>query len=361
LAKKIELDGEELTAAARRYVSRRITQPGGWVEAGRGAIHKTLPVLLGLEKASILSVTLLLTRITILAVVACVPVLFRKLFFGKAEQGSAPLEVVGNTLLSMDGLDYTLAGIAIAAFFVPKALDQLATRKPPSARHLPYRDLAAAIQQMPELKGDGRGRDRSSQHAIEDALLSTLRALREEMADLVDDQARDRITDATLLEFCDSTGRQMRVRARTVSEEKIRRPVESFRMLAYYVALRGRPFVEHDFLHSGNPFPKHRLTVIGAPKVNYRSVLYLPIMWSVEEEVPLVDGKHGAPELRVVDNVMGVICVHCAKPYRFWRWGDHMKAGDGFGDVAYARALPYIALTTRLLESTAPKVKLESQ
>jgi hypothetical protein len=214
---------------------------------------------------------------------------------------------------------------------------------------------------MPAIDVDGRGRDGRSDVAVSLALNSTLRALREEMAELVDDLGRERITEATLLVFDDPQGTRMVVRARTATNEPVGRPVESFRLLAYYVGLRGRPFVEHDFLHPSNPFPAKRLTVPGAQKVDYRSVLYLPIMGSEVEEAPMPPGVQGTPTRRVVDNVMGVICVHCAKPYRFWRFGDHSKPHDGFGTIAYARALPYIALVTRLIEGHAPKVKMESQ
>lgn len=361
MANQPNLTDDELRLAAKNYVMHRSTKAGGLVEAFHGVRCKTAPVLLGLGEISWLNVGGLFTRALLLAFAASMPIFVRKVLAGATPPGTRPLDVLLLTYSRLDSVDFVLAAMAVASTFLPKVLEAISRKTPGRSRHLPYADLSTAIEQMPAIDIAGRGRDGKSEVAVNAALNSALRALRDEMAELVDDLGRERITDATLLVFDDSGGERMLVRARTATNEPTGRPVDSFRMLAYYVAMRGRPFVENDFLHSKNPFPPMRLTVPGAQAVGYRSVLYLPIMWSESVDVPLPAGIQGAPMRHVVDNVMGVICVHCSKPYRFWRYGDHKKPHDGFGTIAYARALPYIALVTRLIEGVAPKVKLESQ
>lgn len=361
MAKKQILSDEQLREAAVKYVDRRSAQAGGVKEALRGLQCKTIPVLLGWGKVSWLSVTGLFSRALLLGVAASMPIFVRKVLAGTPAGNSRPSDVLLSTFAKLDAVDLVLAALAVASTFIPKVIDAFAKQKPTGRKHVPFTDLTTAIEQMPEIDIDGRGRDGQSDVAVSLALNSTLRALREEMAELVDDLGRERITEATLLVFDSPRGTQMVVRARTATNEPVGRPVESFRLLAYYVALLGRPFVEHDFLHPSNPFPAKRLTVPGSQRVDYRSVLYLPVMGSEVVEIPMPAGVQGTPIRQVVDNVMGVICVHCAKPYRFWRFGDHRKPHDGFGTIAYARALPYIALVTRLIEGRAPKVTLESK
>ena len=361
MAKKLDLTDEQLRAAAWKYVDRRGSEAGGISEACHGLWCKTIPILLGWGKVSWVSVSGLLARALLLAIAASMPIFVRKVLAGAPPASARPVDVLLGTFAKLDTVDVVLALLAIAATFIPKVIEALGKQKPAGSKHLPFTDLAAAIEQMPAIDVGGRGRDGKSQVAVTAALNSTLKALREEMADLVDDVGRQRITEATLLNFDNDQGTRMVVRARTATHEPIGRPVDAFRLLAYYVGMRGRPFVEHDFLHSANPFPPKRLTVPGAQKVGYRSVLFLPIMASEVVEVELPQGVQGAPDRRVDDNVIGVICVHCERPYRFWRFGDHSKPHDGFATIAYGRALPYIALVTRLIENVVPKIKLEAQ
>ena len=101
------------------------------------------------------------------------------------------------------------------------------------------------------------------------------------------------------------------------------------------------------------------MTVKGSLPVGYRSVLYLPITASERDTAPLV-GVPALEERPVIDYCIGVICVHSERSYRFWRWGDHKKLIGGMGDIAFKRSLPYIALITRLIERSAPKVRMEA-
>jgi hypothetical protein len=129
--------------------------------------------------------------------------------------------------------------------------------------------------------------------------------------------------------------------------------------LANFVAREGRWFAENDFLSARNPFKAARVTVAGNPRIDYRSVLYLPITTARRvEDVSSQDGT----SVRVEDYCMGVICVHSKRPYRFWRWGDHNKDnGGGSGNVAFERAVPYIALVSKVIEGSAARIPLEGQ
>jgi len=126
--------------------------------------------------------------------------------------------------------------------------------------------------------------------------------------------------------------------------------------------MRGRTFAEHDFKNKRNPFPKHRLTVVGdRVPIPYRSVLYMPIYTSEVIQVsPNNQPTGGGRSSDVADYCIGVVCVHCVKPYRFWRLGDSLRAGGGFGEIAYDRSLSYITLMMRLIEGNAPRVEMES-
>ena len=119
--------------------------------------------------------------------------------------------------------------------------------------------------------------------------------------------------------------------------------------------MEGRNFSEHDFTNRHNPFPPVRVSVIGEPRVGYRSVLFMPIVCS--ERLQAISEDETLDQ--IVDSCVGVICVHSAKAYRFWRWGDHKKGTGGFADVAFGRSTPYIALVEQLLSRTAVKVRLE--
>lgn len=351
----------DLGQRGESYVRTRLTQAGGFPEAAGGIWHKTLPVLLRVEgQLTAARMFAVFARIALLIAAAAAPVVIRKAIQNQTGVAPQALPYFLGMFERLDPADYMLGGVAVAAVFVPKLLDAIDRRKH-VRKHLPYYDLAAAIEQMPAIDAKSRGRDGESQQAITDAIDSTLRALRDEMAELVDEPSRERVMDVTLLEFCDDQGSHMRVRSRTARKDPNGRPVPSERLMAYAVALAGKPFIENDFLSTANPYPKFRVTVANGPRVNYRSILYLPILWaSAEHRPPVADGAFGPSTTLPVDVVLGVVCINCSKPYRFWRWGDHKRPGSAFESVAYERALPYIALLTKLLELTAPKVPLEA-
>jgi len=274
---------------------------------------------------------------------------------GTAGGASGGVDALLSTLLHLDGVDIVLASAWMLFTGVPKLLDARAKTRDPTKVHSPHSDLAAAIEKMPSVGAPGCHVPLNG--GTEEALRHCLGSLRLELSELIGDENQTRLTDVTLLEFCDNRGQAMQVRARTANEET-HRPKESWRFLAYYVAMQGRWFAEHDFAAAENPFPNERLTVKGGVPINYRSVLYLPITTSTRE--PASNGApNGANHRPVTDYCIGVICVHSARPYRFWRWGDHNKLLGGMGDVAYKRSLPYIALISRLLEHSVPKVRME--
>jgi hypothetical protein len=251
-------------------------------------------------------------------------------------------------LSSLTPLDFWLGLAGVVFLGLPKVIESWWNARR-SRSHSSYAELAASIKKMPPF-GNGVN--------VQDSLTDALNALRIEMAELVGD-GRERLTDVSLLQYCDDTGTRMQVTARTAVGEPTHRPREAALFLANYVGREGRWFAEHDFLRSSNPFTPTRLTVAGNQRVDYRSVLYLPILTVVKPD-PLPVGEHG-PAPDVIDCCMGVICVHSRKPFRFWRWGDQKKENGGaFGSVAIERALPYIALITRLVESSAQKVRLET-
>lgn len=353
---------DDLRKDGREYVHSRLNEAGGFAEACRGLQHKTLPVLLGLPASlTVTRVVAMLLRITLLTLAAISPVLIRKAFFVQSSGGIAPnadLATLVDTM-HLDKLDYLLACLALLGALGPRFLEAV-DRHRRAPKRLPYYDLAAAIDKMPALDRNGRGRDGASEAAITDAINCALLALRDEMAELVDESGRTKIADVTLFEFCDPQGARMQVRGRTARSDPNLRPVPSARLMAYQVAVTGKPFIEHDFLNRHNPYPKSRVTVPNSPKVRYRSILYLPIIWSRFDHDATADATSGAVANReVIDSVIGIVCVDCTKPYRFWRWGDHSRPGGAFESVAFERALPYIALLTKLLEPTAPKVPLE--
>lgn len=342
---------------AREYVRKSIFDKGGWREGAGGLFHKTLPFLLGLESSlSVKRVAGVLVKLLLIVAAAVYPLIVRKAFVlpasvtlasesGRFADGvDALLVMVANPA----PIDYVLGFLAVILTGLPKLIDGFTVRST-AKQHSPYYDLAAAIQNMPQLgNGDGGDTDR--------AIQLTLCALKDEMSQLIGDEKKSRVTDVTFLEFCDSDGTAMQVRARTANHEDVRRPVASSRLVAYYVAREGRSFAEHDFLRAANPFPTHRVTVVGSPRVGYRSVLYMPVICS---EPARNHAKEAQLPAKTLDSCIGVICVHSAKPYRFWRWGDHRKGVGGFVNVATDRSLPYIFLVKRLTERTAHKVILE--
>lgn len=345
---------------ARHYVHEGVFAVGGWREAACGLWHKTLPFYLGREDSfSVARVGSILLRIIFFAAVALFPLIIRKAVVAPSATGSQPavagLMSPGNPTTFFDGtahlwtlisnpspIDYVLGALALLLSGVPKLLDLLDKRKAVAAHHMPFNDLAPAILATPIA-------DRASVAECDEAIRLTLCALKEELAVLIGDESRKHLTDVTLLEFCDDLGSSMRVRSRSTNHEPTMRPVESRRFVAYYVAMLGRGFAEHDFRSKRNPFPKQRLTVVGAPEVHYRSVLYIPIVHSARD----------VQTQQVQDFCLGVICVRSEKAYRFWRWGDHSKAVGGFADIAIKRSMPYIALVTKLLDMSAPRVIME--
>jgi hypothetical protein len=339
---------------ARKYVHDNMFEKGGWREAAKGLSHKTLPFLLGLESSlTPTRITALLFRFTLLVAVAIYPIVVRKALVAPSSiPPSHPVSAFGSAwgplvsaLSDPAPVDYVLGALAVALTALPKVFDILGKRTK-VAQHSPYYDLSASIQAMPKAEG-------GSADDADKAIHLALSALREEMSELIGDERKVRVTDVTFLEFCDERGSQLQVRARTAQHEVVKRPVAAEKFVAYYVALEGRGFAEHDFLRQGNPFPANRVTVLGSPSVDYRSVLYMPVICSERQTTD------GGTAFKVVDSCIGIICVHSAKPYRFWRWGDHRKGVGGFADIAIDRSMPYIAIIKRLTEQTAHKVSLE--
>lgn len=343
---------------AKLYVKQGIHETGGWTEGWCGLRHKTIPAVTGgWSSVTVASILALTTRALIVLGAGLFPLIVRRVVLATPNAPNAPipstlqdgLKIIANALSNSTMIDFILGGIAIFIVATPKLLDMWG-REAKVEHHSPYRDLSAAIRKLPLkqqlIVGDTL-----------DAIRLTLLALREEMSLLIGDGSGQNVADVTLLEFCDSKGKQMTVRARTANHEDVRRPIDSDKFMAYYVALEGRNFAEHDFKNSRNPFPPKRLTVLGKPDVNYRSVLYMPIICSEQMALSTAAPSDGISQ--IVDSCVGVICVHSAKAYRFWRWGDHNKGTGGFADVAFSRSMPYIALIEQLLSRTAQKVKLE--
>lgn len=352
----------KLSDRALRYVDGRLTRAGGWKEALAGARHQTGPAILGLGKSLTIWVILaLLFRFCIAGVTALFPILVRKVSASPGGSGpsgaAAPgWEAVVGAVVNSSPADWLLAVVAVALLFGGKLLDRRAKQESGPRAHTPYTDLSAAINKMPPFAQPAVGPPYAG--SIDEGVRLCLKALKAELAELIGDDGGAKLTDVTMLVFCDPAGKQMQVRARTAENEPTHRPCSSEKFLAYYVAMRGRWFTEHNFRHSSNPFPKTRLTVHGQDlPVDYSSVLYLPIIFSDPGQV---SGAVGRSE-KVLDYCIGVICVHSAKPYRFWRWGDHKRRTGGLGDIAYQRSMPYISLITRLTEQTAVRVRLEAQ
>lgn len=338
---------------AAEYVRKGINEVGGWPEAFGGLCHSTLPALFGFrERFGLGSVVVLVSRVLLLLLTALFPLFVRKSFSPDqgppAQSMTEGVQQVWSMATNPSYIDLILGLVAIGILATPKIAD-LFKRVNPAEVHSPFYDLTAAlrrIQVSPAIPPN----------EIDEAIKLALMALREEMSILIGDSTSKKVTDVSLLEFCDADGKMMQVRVRTANHEGVRRPVESGRLVAYYVAREGRNFAEQDFKNSKNPFPPKRVSVRGAPTISYRSVLYIPIIYT-EVVHGKKDGQHGEPA--VIDRCGGVICIHNSKPFRFWRWGDHKKGVGGFADVAFGRAMPYIAVVERLLSTTAHKVKLE--
>jgi hypothetical protein len=349
---------------AQRYVKSLVFGRGGAREALRGVWSKTLPRLAGFEQQftprRFIAFAL---RVILVLAIAVYPLLLRKTLFphasGEASQSfvgpSAPdptyleaVQQIWRMISSPHPIDWVLACIAIVLTATPKLADRLGKRDKPEM-HVPHYKLSAAIDALP-------GDPCNDPARCDEAIKMTLQALKEEMLQVSDDEGGHRLTDVTLLEFCDPTGKKMRVRARTATHEATGRSIASEQLMAYYVAMLGRSVAEHDFTNRKNPFPPVRLSVVGRPAVPYKSVLFLPIIRGVK-----TNGATGevAPDGEVSDYCLGVVCVHSVRPYWFWRWGDHKKTTGGFADVATDRALPYIAFLTHLVSGTAHRVLVE--
>lgn len=338
---------DELAAQARDYIRHRLRNAGGfWGEGLPGFWHKTLPILLGREsRLTVWGVLSLAIQFVTVLGAAVLPILGRRALLNPQQASAASgIAAVGQLVASLTPLDYWLAVAGLLFVGLPKLVREWQKRRKPTA-HSPYPDLAAAIDRMPAL--DNGAQD----HARGEALTRLLAALKLEMAELIADPQRRRLVDVTLLQYCGENGDCMQVTARTAVGEPTHRPRASGLFQANYVGRQGRWFAENDFLSKRNPFKPERLTVLGGHKVGYRSVLYLPICTSE---------RPGGVGREVRDFCIGVICVQSDRAYRFWRWGDHKKDnGAGFGNVAIERALPYIALVTKLIENTAQKVPVE--
>jgi hypothetical protein len=343
-------------AKAEEYVHKGIHVPGRWREAACGLQHKTFPAILGRwSSITLVSVIALLVRVLMIIVAALLPLLIRKLSLAPAQFPPAPtpssaseaLIVFANAVQTATAVDYVLGFVAILLIALPKLLDMFG-REAKAEHHSPFMDLSAAIRSLPIS-------NTVSADQTTESIRLTLLALREEMTLLIGSVSNKDVTDVALLQFCDATGKTMRVRARTANHEEVNRPNDSLRFVAFYVAKEGRNFAEHDFKNNQNPFPQVRVSVRGGHEVKYRSVLYMPILCS--ETIKTVVNEQEIENIS--DSCVGVICVHSSKPYRFWRWGDHKKGTGGFADIAFSRSLPYIAVIEQLLRRTAPKFKLE--
>lgn len=345
---------------ARAYVQEEIFRRGGWREAAAGLRHKSIPYVVGIEKAlTITRIFALLFRLGIASITAIFPVIIRKIItpgnFKPTQTQDLDfldsLIFLFESLLPFSHIDYILFISALSIYFTPKILDVLDNRKPVYP-HTPYNDLTAAINEMPAISNSI-----NNSRAIEKSINLALCAARDEMSHLIGEDGKNRSTEAALLVFTDATGESMTVKSRTANHESKRsqnRTIASTKLMAYYVARIGRNYAEHDFKNKRNPFPQFRNSVSGNVPVNYRSVLFLPIITSIKINGPSISNQAPAS-----DSCIGVLCIHSKRAYRFWRWGDHKKGVGGFSDVAFHRAMPYIALIERLLEGKAPKVPLE--
>lgn len=345
---------------ARAYVKAGVFGVGGVREALLGVWHKTLPLAFGKGRhSSWTRLGLATAKYLVIAGIAAYPLLTNRAL---SERAGVPLGFIGppdpnqpwwhavpdlwRYVCSLSKMEYTIAVGAVGLTLLLALIQRLLERQGDEP-HAPEYQFSAAIKAIPM--------NAVQDVNCEEAIRLTLFALRDQMAKLIHDEGRTPVTDITVLQFCDETGARMKVRARTANHEDVDREIASNSLMAYYVAMLGCTYAEHDFLHSRNPFPPFRVSVIGSPRVEYRSVLYIPITRFVSETLP-----HGAVgPAPMVDKCMAVICVHSAKAYRFWRWGDHRKKTGSFVNVATQRAMPYIALLKLLLEPTSPLVKVE--
>ncbi len=343
---------------ALAYVRSGIYHQGGKSEAWGGLIHKTIPEIIGTwQTITFLRFLALLLRVVFAIGVALLPLLVRKFTFPSMGNQDLPapksfgeaITAIFTAVQNATMIDYVLGVLTLVFLFVPKLLDMFGSSEKFES-HSPFFELTAAVRSLP-IQTTLRPDD------TKDAIRLTLCALRDEMALLIRDKTSPQATNITLLEFCDKQGKKIKVSARTANHEEISRPVDSEKFVAYYVALEGRNFAEHDFKKRGNPFPPRRLTVRGNHDIKYRSVLYMPIVCSEK----LLHQSGSDESLRVVDSCVGIICIHHPKAYRFWRWGDHKRGVGGFADVAFTRSMPYIAIIEQLLSRTANRVKLESK
>ena len=321
-------------------------------EGWKGFWFKTLPIYLGREKPlNLWAVFALFIRALFVIAAGFVPILIRRVATNQTPNESA-LSQFFHLISTLSGVDYLLSALGILIYGLPKQIESWVRNRRAEAPS-PYGDLAAAIEKMP-------GLNQAPPASLEVPLRLVLDALRIEMADLIGDRSLQKVTEVTLLQYCDVQGQRMQVTARTVINERTHFPLPAKRFLANYVAREGRWFAEHDFTRKRNPFLPTRLTVVGSPKVNYRSVLFLPIMTVVKVQLdPAIQGPVEQP----VDRCLGVICVHSKRPYRFWSFGDHRheQGEGGFGNVALQRALPYIALIAKMIEGSAHEVPLEAK
>lgn len=339
---------KKLREAAAAYLDKCMDRPGGGVQAFDGFRRKIFPSLLGVGKKFHWTAAIqLLFKLLFFVAAAGFPIVTRKATANSSNPlGDADAVSFVSAIYSRwDKFDTWLLLVAVMLTGVPRVVEKISQRfgaKDPELKSSHH--LANALDDSPLV---GRVKDpKDTQSAIDHALQALLIDLRT----LIEESAKEPITEITLLEFCGKGGELVKVRSRSDISERSenQRPIESWRFLAYYVALRGNWFAEHNFLSNKNPFPKTRLTVRGAKSITYRSVLYLPIMRAREDQ-----------RLGVVDECLGVICVHSANPYRFWQWGDHKHRQGKFGNVAFNKSLPYISLMSKLLSVSAQPLVVE--
>ena len=212
---------EQLSAEARSYVQARMYGRGGWLEAGCGFWHRTLPVYMGKgRRPSAVGLLNALVRTVIICGAAFVPIAGRRALFSRHEQlpGWAGVVALANDLTTVD---FVLGVAGVLFLAVPKIVEGWSKRqviKP----HTPYGELAAAIDKVPSV-------DHTKQSDLQLGLTHALSALRLEMSELIGDEHEKRVTDVTLLVYCDYSGNRMQVMARTAVGEPLNRPRESDR------------------------------------------------------------------------------------------------------------------------------------
>ncbi|AKJ29793.1 hypothetical protein AAW51_3102 [Caldimonas brevitalea] len=317
-----------------------------------GLWHRTLPDLLGSAKSgSLLSLAIVLFRALLLVGAASLPIFMRKTYTQEASASALKAhgwDAIFQMFHDLVTLDYFFITVAVLVVGAPKLLDAWRRAGGRSDRRLAYKYFVGAVRRLPI------GAPHGGLMTVEASLREVLEALRHEVCELIGDVS-GKVTEASLLVFCDAAGRKMEVLVRTDTSQPTRRPVDSYKLQAYYVGTDGRWMIEHEFGRGrGTPFKPMRATVPGVP-APYKSILFIPIV--VSDPGTSTRGQTPDPAA-AIDRCIGVVCVHSEVPYRFWRWGDHRQRMGGFGNVVFERASPYIAFVAHTLRGRAHEVAL---